>query len=194
MTLSITITELRAHDACDLDDRVSALSAHLGRTPAADEPVPLAIWTEVTPDTADLIWALRCCWDRGGRAVGVEVACRAAERAMARARDNDIPVLRASVAAARGCVAGIVTVQACRAVAAYAAAAADRAYDASDFAYTDADLAAAASVRAAYAAADSDAYAAATAATYAAASAVDTSAERAAQRADLLSLLAEVTP
>ena len=101
MTLSITIADLRAARACDLDDRIAALSAHLGRTPEDDEPVPIAVWAEVTPDVADLLWSLRCCWQRGGRAVGVEVACRAADRAMVHARPKNMPVLRAAVDAAR---------------------------------------------------------------------------------------------
>ena len=125
MTLSITIADLRAARACDLDDRIAALSAHLGRTPEDDEPVPIAVWAEVTPDVADLLWSLRCCWQRGGRAVGVEVACRAADRAMVHARPKNMPVLRAAVDAARGCFAGTVTVEACRDAAeraAYAAA------------------------------------------------------------------------
>lgn len=200
MTLSITIAELRTHKACYLNDRVSALSAHLGRTPAADEPVPLATWAEVTPDVADLIWALRCCWDRGGRAVGVEAACRAAERAMVHARPQDGPVLRAAVDAARGCVHGVVTVEACWNAAADAAARAAYAADAaSAAAWADAASASDAASDAARAASDAAravraaAYAAADADAYDAYAAADAS-ERAAQRADLLSLLAEVAP
>jgi hypothetical protein len=177
-TLSITISELRTNRACDLDDRIAALSAHLGRTPEDDEPVPLSVWAEVTPEVDDLVWALRCCWARGGRAVGVEVACRAADRAMVHARPGDVPVLRAAVDAARGCVAGTVTVEACR-------AAADAAYaDADAYAAYAAD--AAADAAAAAADADAAAYAAERAACAAAA---ERATERAAQRADLLGLL-----
>ena len=146
MGLSITIAELRKHHACDLDARIAALSAHLGRVVADDEHVPLTTWVEVTPSTNDLIWALRCCWDRGGRAVGVEVACRAADRAMIYARPQDVPVLRAAVDAARGCIAGTVTlddVMRTRAAAdaAYAAAAAAAAYAAAYAAAAAADAA-----------------------------------------------------
>jgi hypothetical protein len=203
MTLSITISELHAYRACDLDDRISDLSAHLGRTPGADEPIPLAKWAEVTPNVDDLVWALRCCWDRGGRAVGVEVACRAADRAMVHARPEDVPVLRAAAHAARGCVAGNVTVEACR-DAAYAAAnavtaTACAAANAASAAYAAADAAERAAAYAAYAAeraaayAAYAAYAAAYAAAAAAAYAAAYAAERAAQRADLLSLLSEVS-
>ena len=177
MTLSITIAELRAAHACDLDDRIAALSAHLGRTPDDDEPVPLAKWAEVTPRVDDLFWAVRRCWWRGGREIGVEVACRAAERAMTHVRPQDVPVLRAAVDAARGCVAGMVTVEACRDAAHAANAAAYAAYAAD--AYTD--TAATAAAHAAYgAAADADPDADPDAAC---------TAERAAQRADLISLL-----
>lgn len=198
MTLSITIAELRAAHACDLDDRIAALSAHLGRTPDDDEPVPLAKWAEVTPRVDDLFWAVRRCWWRGGREIGVEVACRAAERAMTHVRPEDVPVLRAAVDAARGCVAGMVTVEACRDAAHAANAAAYAAYAADAYTAT-AYAATAAAATAAYAA---DAYTdtAATAAAHAAyGAAADAdpdadpdaacTAERAAQRADLISLL-----
>jgi hypothetical protein len=194
MTLSITIAELRAHRACDLADRIAAMSAHLGRTPEDTEAVPLAVWAEVTGSTEDLLWALRCCWDRGSRAVGVEVACRAADRAMIHARPDDVPVLRAAVDAARGCIAETVTEEACRyassavasAVAtvadAYAVYAAYAAYSAACAAYT---------VYAAACAADAAACAARAARAARAADAADAAdaAERAAQRADLFSLL-----
>ena len=179
MGLSITIAELRKHHACDLNARAAALSAHLGRVVADDEHVPLTTWAEVTPSTSDLMWALRCCWYRGGRAVGVEVACRAAGRAMQHARHEDVPVLRAAVDAARGCIAGTVTLDevmrahAAAAAAAYAAYAADAAYAA---------YAAYVAAYAAYAAYAADAAAAAAYAAYAAA--------RASQRADLLALVA----
>lgn len=203
MTLSITIAELRAAHACDLDDRIAALSAHLGRTPDDDEPVPLAKWAEVTPRVDDLFWAMRRCWWRGGREIGVEVACRAAERAMTHVRPQDVPVLRAAVDAARGCVAGMVTVEACRDAAHAANAAAYAAYAA--YAYTATAYAATAAAATAAYAADAytgDAYTdtAATAAAHAAyGAAADAdpdadpdaacTAERAAQRADLISLL-----
>ena len=157
--LIVTISELRAHRACDLDDRIAALSAHLGRTPDDDEPVSLAKWAEVTPHVPELLWALRCCWDRGGRSVAVEVACRAVDRAMVHARPEDVPVLRAAVDAARGCVAGTVTVEVCR----DAASAASAAYAAADYAaaYAAAYAANANAAAAAYAdAAASAAYAA----------------------------------
>jgi hypothetical protein len=164
------------------------------------------MWAEVTPHVPDLLWALRCCWARGGRAVGVEVACRAADRSMVHARPEDVPVLRAAVDAARGCVAGTVTVEVCRDAAdaattaddAYAAydAAARAAADAAPYdAYAAYDAAAyAAAYAAARAAADAAAYAANANAAAAAAYAAYAAAERAAQRADLLALLAEVAP
>jgi hypothetical protein len=168
MTLSITIAELRVAHACDLDDRIATLAAHLGRTPADDEPIPLATWAEVTPDVDDLMWGLRCCWDRGGRAVGVEVACRAAERAMTHARPKKMSMMRAAVDAARGCVAGKVTQEACQ--------------DAARAAFPSVAYAAARAACATYA--NTAANAAFDAANDASAS------ERAAQLADLLALVA----
>jgi hypothetical protein len=141
-TLSITISELRTNRACGLDGRIAALSAHLGRTPGADEPIPLAKWAEVTPEVDDLVWALRCCWYRGGRSVGAEVARRAAARAADAADAADAS--NAANAAARAA-------DAARAVAVYVAA---------DTAATAAQRATRAACAAAGAVADAYAYAA----------------------------------
>jgi len=184
--LSITIEELRQHHACDLPERIAGLTAHLGRTPADDEPIPLATWAAVAWTARDgthhpehsatgLIWALRCCWDRGGRAVGVEVACRAAERAIGRIPEERRAVARAAIDAARGCVAGAVTREECR----RAARAAYAAYAAALAAYAAAADAAAADAAAAYAAADA----------YVADAAGAHAAERDHQRADFLALI-----
>jgi len=112
--LSVTISELRAHCGRDFADHIAADLASLGRTPADEEAIPLTVLAEATWDVVDLLLAMRCCWDRGGWAVGVEVACRAADRAMVNARTEDIPALRSAVDAARGRVAGTVTVEACQ--------------------------------------------------------------------------------
>jgi hypothetical protein len=209
MTLSITISELRAAEGSDLDDRIAALSRHLGRTPEDDEPVSLSVWAKATWDVAGLLLPMRYCWDRGGRAVCVEVACRAADRAIANARTEDIPVLRAAVDAARGCVAGTVTVEACQDAAHAAYAAAHAAFiakqnNASFFTQlaslvgsfaVDAAHAVHCSARAAFLADYAAASFYASAAAYGAREAsYNVAAERAAQRRDLLALLAKVGP
>jgi len=127
MTLSISVAELHAHNACHLADRERAIRAHLGREVGDNEPIPLTTWAQcpwVETDeygaethhgehsTEDLLWALRCCWHRGGRKVGVEVACRAAERVLHLAREEHRRVLRTAIAAARGHVAGDVSCEA----------------------------------------------------------------------------------
>ncbi len=188
-TLSFTNAELFNFRACGREERIATLSAHLGRTPENDEPVALSVWAEVTPGVADLLWALRCCWDQGGREVGVEVVCRAAERAMIHARPDDVPVLRTAVDAARGCVTGTVTREDC-------ISAGHAAYAAFRDAYAKADRraeAARAAANAAYAAAHvTDDAAHVIHAANAAANACHASSvtERDAQRSDLLALAA----
>ena len=112
-TLSFTNNELRDFGACDREGRIEDISAHLGYTPQDHIRVPLAAWVEVTPDVMDLVWALRCCWWRGGRAVGVEMACRAAERTLAHATPEAISTFRAAIDATRGYMAGTVDWEEC---------------------------------------------------------------------------------
>lgn len=113
--LTVTIAELRRGGARDVAERVAALEAHMRRKVEDNEPVPLRTWAEVTPYTPHVIRMLRCCWERGGREVGVEVACRAAERSLRYARAETVATLQAAIDATRGYMAGTVPLGKCKA-------------------------------------------------------------------------------
>ena len=101
MSYALSIADLRAARICYLDKRVAALQDHLGRAVPDDEALPMAAWAEITPDTRDLIYALRLRPD--GRHISVDVARRAADRAAehaetaralrATANDNNIKAI-----------------------------------------------------------------------------------------------------
>ena len=74
---AFSITDLRKHYACDLNQRIADLRRYLVRDVPEDEDVPMAVWAEVTPNTSDLIWALRCRPE--GEVIAVEIARRAAK-------------------------------------------------------------------------------------------------------------------
>jgi len=192
--LTITIAALRYHRACNLPERIVALEAHLNRDVAEDEPVSLMTWAKVTPDTADLIWALRV--HPNSESIAVEIALRAAERALPRT-DLTKSTCEIAIAVARNFLAGTASEaslsDAISAATAAAINAADVAPDAAianatyAIAYAAKAVACAARYAIAYEACVS-AYAAAYEAAFAES---DAAVERAAQRADLLALLME---
>ena len=75
----LTIATLREYDACELDDRIQAYRDHHGHDPG-DAPT-LRSWLACTLDVRDWIWATRCL-GRAGRILALEVATRAARRAL----------------------------------------------------------------------------------------------------------------
>ena len=167
--LTLSITTLRRHEACDLHKRVADLNATLGREVPEDEKVPLRTWWDLdTTSVADLWWSLRCLGEPGRR-IGVEAACLAARRVLPLTREQDRPACLAAIEAAEGWLRGEATAEDCRRAYTVAAAAAYAAADAA--AYAAADAAADAAAYAAYAADAADA--------------ADADAEREKQRADL---------
>jgi hypothetical protein len=213
MQLTLTIADLRAHDACDLYERIVDLTRELPSV-QEDTPVPLSVWWAL-PSTsiADRFWSLRCVQPRVvAKQLGVSVACLAARRVQHLVDMAHRAVCLAAIEAAEAWAEAPTEENQ---AAAYAAADADyagayAAYAAADAAYSAADAAGVAYVAAysaadaagvAYVAAAGDAYvagvayvadsaacAAYSAADAAAADAAD--AERELQRADLDRLLA----
>jgi hypothetical protein len=199
MQLTLTIADLRAHDACDLYERIVDLTRELPSV-QEDTPVPLSVWWAL-PSTsiADRFWSLRCVQPRVvAKQLGVSVACLAARRVQHLVDMAHRAVCLAAIEAAEAWAEAPTEENQ---AAAYAAADADyagayAAYAAADAAYSAADAAGVAYVAAAgdaYVAgvayvADSAACAAYSAADAAAADAAD--AERELQRADLDRLLA----
>ena len=196
-TLILKIEDLREHDACGLRARIDDLRAHLGHEVDADEPIPLATWWAL-PSTslADRLWSLRAAAPAlEARRLGVRFATRCARRVLHLTRPQDRPVAEAAILAAEAWAADPTEANA---DAAHAAARAAFAATAAAADAADAALAARAALAAAAAAdvttaAVADVSDVATWATAAWATAPDLDAERDAQRADLDSLLAEVS-
>jgi hypothetical protein len=187
--ITLTIADLRRHDACYLDKRIADLRRVLPDV-ADDEPVPLATWWALpSTSTQDRWWSLRAAKPAlDARRLGVRAACRAARRVLPLVREQDRAVCLAAIEAGETWAAEPTDQRAANAYAADAAAAIAAASDAA-YAACAAYAAARAARAAAYADADAyaDAYAdAAYAAAYAAANAANAAAaERQAQRADL---------
>jgi len=184
--VAITITQLRAYKDCGLLWRVAVLEARLGHRLGENDAIPFSVWAEVIPDTAALIWALRACPE--GAAVAVEVALRAAERALLYVGCAR-PECENAIKTARNYRAGAAHRSALRTAYRAAYDAARDAADTANYAVADATYAAGAAASATYAADASIAYTAIDAAIYVRTNAVDADTERAAQRADLLELL-----
>lgn len=118
--LSITAAELRHHarnmQAYGLPERLEQINRRLGHTVADDEQIPLSTWAEVrtpqdgVPSTPlfDLLWAFRCCWDRGGRGACVEVAIHLCEQATP-SGGSARQAHKAALVAARGYIAQAVS-------------------------------------------------------------------------------------
>ena len=192
----LTIATLREYDACELDDRIQAYRDHHGHDPG-DAPT-LRSWLACTLDVRDWIWATRCL-GRAGRILALEVATRAARRALVtigREHTADPRPLRAIEAAEVILMewwAGrepteemLFAANAARRAAADAADAAYATYTAAAYAtYTAANAAAYAT----YTAANAAVAAAANAANSANSANAAAAAERAQQRADYLAAL-----
>lgn len=202
--LTLSIASLRTHHACDLETRIADLRRVLPDV-TDDQPVPLRVWWDL-PSTSvlDRCWSLRAVEPAlPARVLGVRAAAAAARRVLHLTREQDRPVCLAAVEAAEAWAAepteerrwGVVIAARAAAYAAdaarvaYAVHAARAAAHAANAARAAAHAANAAPFVVAYAAAAAAADAAAAAAADAAA---DDDAERAAQRADLDRLLAEV--
>ena len=174
--LTLSVSDLRKADACNLDERIADLTAHLGHTPAEDEQIDLKVWLDL-PSTShdDAIWALRAAQPKTDAArVSFFVAKAAADRVA-----HLLPVKKQTIITDAAAYAAQYANDA--AVAAYVAAAA-ASTQAADAAYA----AAAASTQAAEAVNAAAVAAAARAAVAAAAH----DAAKAASRAELLSVLA----
>lgn len=76
----LPLSALHEYDACELDERIIEFDNHHGMEPT--ETTTLREWLEVTPDMDDVLWATQCL-GRAGRILGLEVATKAARRALA---------------------------------------------------------------------------------------------------------------
>lgn len=79
MPYMFSIADLRVYGACNLPDRIDALAQHIKRWPDDDEAFPMVTWAEITPNTKELIWALRA--GAGGATIAAAVAADAASAA-----------------------------------------------------------------------------------------------------------------
>jgi len=188
--LMITLAELRETGVLEINDFNHRLWGRLGRRLADDEPFAFTILAEVMPNGGYLVWALCGCRNRDDRALAVEVARLAAQRVLASARPASVPMIQATLDAARACLAGELSPVECSiaADACYALARETK----SGKGARKASYVAYAAAHAAYGAADTSMVQshAIDSCDYAAAAAENDRAEYEAQRKDLLVLLA----
>lgn len=180
MALTITISALRAHRACQLDKRLTELTAHLGRVPTEDEPIPAeTLWALPSTSAHDAVWSLRCAEPaEEAHRVAVRVAVAAARAVEHLLPDEGRAACQAAIRAAEAWLKEPTEerVEAARAADRAAVCAADAAYAADAAAAEAAAACAARAARAAVCAADAaraaDAYTRTSAAAYAARAAV----------------------
>jgi hypothetical protein len=76
--MKLPLSALLEHRACNLDERIESFKSHHGHDP--NDESTFAQWAEVTPETRDLIWALRCIPD--SRRICAEFSWRAGMRVL----------------------------------------------------------------------------------------------------------------
>lgn len=106
--LTLAIADLRAADDSNIDNQIALITAHLGRRPADDEPVPFLVWMQVPSkaSTEDAIWALRCAQPaEDARRVAAHVAIASARRVEHLLDDATRPAALAAIAAAEAWLA-----------------------------------------------------------------------------------------
>lgn len=104
MTLTLSITSLRRHNACGLEEDKRRLDELRVAFPGVEEdtPVPLSTWWGLRSTSLnDRWWSLRAVEPLlEGRILGVRAACLAVRRALPVAEEAERPVCLAAVEAA----------------------------------------------------------------------------------------------
>lgn len=114
---TLSIAEMRAAQACDLDARIADIRNTLGRDVAEDEAIPLKTWWDLkTTAVRDMAQMLKFLGEPGRR-IGVRAACLAARRASPFVREHVRPAYHSAIEAAEGWLRGETTQEDCHEVA-----------------------------------------------------------------------------
>jgi hypothetical protein len=101
LALTLSISDLRKADACDLEERIEDLLAHHPNTKEEDA-LPIQLWWALdTTSVADMFWALHVAKPAlAARRVGAQAASAAARRALDSVREQGRPAALAAIEAA----------------------------------------------------------------------------------------------